>query len=99
MHGPAPARHPVPVRYSVDPAAVAALGRVWDGTADALRHARARVPEAVPAGPELARATAEFLSCLRESLAVAAEDASSTGDGLREAAVAYAEADGQGGGP
>lgn len=89
----------MPVRYSVDPAAVAALGRVWDGTADALQHAAARVPGALPAGPELSRATAEFVDRLRDSLAAAAAAASVTGDGLREAAVAYAEADGQDGGP
>lgn len=87
------------VRYSVDPAAVAALGRVWDGSAAALHHARARVPAPPAAGPELSRALAEFLARLDDSLAAAAEAASATGDALRHAAVAYAEADGQRGGP
>ena len=88
-------RHPHRVRYSVDPAAVSALARAWDGTSDALVQARGRVPEpaATGAGPELTAALAGFLEDLRDCLTRAATAATATADGLDAAAGAYAAVD------
>lgn len=78
----------------MDPAAVSALARAWDGTADALVQARGRVPEPVTvAGPELAGALAGLLDELRDCLTRAAAAAGATADGLDAASGAYAAAD------
>lgn len=83
------------MRYSVDPAAVSALARAWDGTADSLVQARGRVPEptGTGAGPELTAALAGFLDDLRDCLTRAAAAATATADGLDAAAGAYTAAD------
>jgi hypothetical protein len=85
------------VRYSVDPDAVSALARSWDGTADLFVQARSRVPEpgGTGAGPELAAALADVLDSLRHSLGRAAATATAVADGLDTAAGAYATVDGE----
>lgn len=83
------------MRYSVDPVAVSALARAWDGTADLFVQARSRVPEpgGTGAGPELAGALADLLDSLRHSLGRASASATAVADGLDAAAGAYAAVD------